>query len=136
MSIPLEVIKLYIGRGVRCTIYIVLSLGFQESEYFFTHGCLSVPEYVLQFLGDLATDDDPSWATDDRATMKQRDRCKGRKESLWKETDTLESWAHQRGRTQTFRRKLYIGRGLRCAIYIILSLGFQASEYFCLPMSV
>jgi hypothetical protein len=37
--------------------------------------------------------------------------------------------------TPTFRRKLYIGRGLRCAIYIISSLGFQASEYF-LPMSV
>ena len=30
----------------------------------------------LQFLGD------PSWATDARATMKQTDRCKGRKESL------------------------------------------------------
>ena len=31
-----------------------------------------------QFLGD------PSWATDARATMKQTDRCKGRKESLEK----------------------------------------------------
>ena len=27
----------------------------------------------LQFLGDLATDDDSSWATDTRTTMKQRD---------------------------------------------------------------
>ena len=33
-----------------------------------------------QLLGDLATDDDPSWATDARETMKQRDRGKGRKE--------------------------------------------------------
>jgi hypothetical protein len=48
----------------------------------------------LQFLGDLATDDDPSWATDDRATVKQRDRCKGRKESLWKETDALDPDEH------------------------------------------
>jgi hypothetical protein len=48
----------------------------------------------LQFLGDLATDDHPSWATDDRATMKQRDRCKGKKESLWKETDTLDPDKH------------------------------------------
>jgi hypothetical protein len=31
-------------------------------------------------LGDLETDDDPSWATDARETMKQRDRGKGRKE--------------------------------------------------------
>jgi len=38
--------------------------------------------------------------------------------------------AHHRGRILTFRRKLYIGRGLRCAIYIILSLSIQASEYF------
>jgi hypothetical protein len=43
--------------------------------------------------------------------------------------------SHYRGLTLTFQRKLYIGRELRCAIYIILSLGFQASEYF-LPMSV
>jgi len=35
----------------------------------------------LQFLGYLATDDNPSRATDARATMKQRDRCKGRKET-------------------------------------------------------
>jgi hypothetical protein len=41
----------------------------------------------LQFLGDLVTDDDTSWATDVRATMNQRDRCKGRKDSLGKETD-------------------------------------------------
>jgi len=38
----------------------------------------------LQFLGDIATDDDPSWAIDASATMKQRDRCKGWKESLEK----------------------------------------------------
>ena len=39
------------------------------------------------------------------------------------------SEAHHHGRTPTFRRKLYIGREIRCATYIILSLGFQASEY-------
>jgi hypothetical protein len=32
----------------------------------------------------------PSWANDTRATMKQRDRCKGRNESLGKETDVLD----------------------------------------------
>ena len=40
------------------------------------------------------------------------------------------------GRTLTFRRKLYFVRGLCCAIYIILSLGFQVSEYFVTRMSV
>ena len=48
----------------------------------------------LQLLGDLVTDDDSSWATDVRATMKQRDRCKGRKESLGKETDALDPDKH------------------------------------------
>ena len=48
----------------------------------------------LQLLGDLVTDDDSSWATDVRATMKQRDRCKGRKESLGKETDALDPDEH------------------------------------------
>ena len=35
----------------------------------------------------MATDDNVSRATDARATMKQRDRCKGRKQSLEKETE-------------------------------------------------
>jgi hypothetical protein len=35
-----------------------------------------------------------------------------------------------------YRRKLYIGRGLHCAIYIILSLGFSDAGIFFLPMSV
>jgi hypothetical protein len=48
----------------------------------------------LQFVGDLVTDDDTSWATDVRASMKQRDRCKGRKESLGKETDALDQDVH------------------------------------------
>ena len=48
----------------------------------------------LQFLGDLATDDDTSWATDARATMKQRDRYQGSKESLGKETDALDPDEH------------------------------------------
>ena len=33
-------------------------------------------------------------AIDARATMKQRDRCKGRKESLGKETDALDPDEH------------------------------------------
>jgi hypothetical protein len=40
------------------------------------------------------TDDDPSWATDACATMKQMDRYKGRKESLGKETDALDPDEH------------------------------------------
>jgi hypothetical protein len=45
--------------------------------------------YVSDFRRDLATDDDPSWATYTRATMKQKNQCKRRKESLGKETDVL-----------------------------------------------
>jgi hypothetical protein len=48
----------------------------------------------LQFLCNHTTDDDPSWATDARATMKQTDRYKGRKESLGKETDALDPDEH------------------------------------------
>ena len=42
----------------------------------------------------------------------------------------VDPYAHHFGRTPSFQQKLYIGQGLRCVIYIVLSLGFQASEYF------
>jgi hypothetical protein len=42
---------------------------------------------------------------------------------------SVEPYAH-------YRRKLYIGLGLHCAIYIILSLGFSGAGIFFLPMSV
>jgi len=41
---------------------------------------------------------------------------------------SVEPYTHHSVQTPTFRRKLYIGRGLRCAIYIILSLSFKASQ--------
>ena len=41
--------KLYIDRGLRCAIYIILSLGFQASEYSF-YPCPSVPEYASEEL--------------------------------------------------------------------------------------
>ena len=42
-------------------------------------------------------------------------------------------YAHHLGRTPTEIVYICIGRWLSCAIYIILYLGFQASEYFVYP---
>ena len=72
-------------RKTTCNPHYILDTSNYKLRWIFSH---------LPFLGDLATDDDPSWATDDRATVKQSDRCKWRKESLWKETDVLDPDEH------------------------------------------
>jgi len=42
---------------LRCAIYIILTLGFQASEYFFTHVCPSVPEYVsMEYVENASTE--------------------------------------------------------------------------------
>ena len=72
-------------RKMTCNPHYILDTSNYKLRWIFSH---------LPFLGDLATDDDPSWATDARATMKQRDRYKGSKESLGKETDALDPDEH------------------------------------------
>jgi hypothetical protein len=55
--------------------------------------CIFLPLPAIN-CGELLETYNPSWATDARATMKQRDRYKGKKESLGKETDILDPDEH------------------------------------------